>query len=107
MGKTVIAKKQKKNVPQSRPSVPFGLEVPGQTAVYKPNQLEQRYIRKIDDKWAEYTLDDGSIVKLKATLIDAKRVKDSYAPDGSPLYNMQLTLVTEVAAPEALRKPEE
>jgi len=56
------------------------------------------------DGWSEYTLDDGSTIRLKALLLDTKRAIGQYSPDGNPLYIFQFAVVNQVIAPENLRK---
>lgn len=55
--------------------------------------------------WSEFTLADGSVVRLKGVLIDAKKAVDQYAPDGKPIYILQMTLVNDLVVPEHLMKP--
>jgi hypothetical protein len=38
------------------------------------------------EKWNEYTLEDGTKIRLKPILIEVIRVTDQYDPEGNPLY---------------------
>lgn len=68
--------------------------------------MEQRDIVSSKDGWSEYTLNDGSIIRVKGVLIDVKRAIDQYGPDGNPIYVLQTTFVNNLIAPvELKRKP--
>jgi S-adenosylhomocysteine hydrolase len=54
--------------------------------------------------WSEYTLDDGSILRAKAVVLDVKRADGQYSADGSPIYVMQFAFVNQVKAPDKLKK---
>jgi hypothetical protein len=65
---------------------------------------EQRDVVASKDGWSEFTLDDGSTIRLKAQLLDAKRAVGQYSPDGNPLYLLQFAVVNQLLAPNNLRK---
>jgi hypothetical protein len=54
--------------------------------------------------WSEFTLSDGSVIRLKAVLLEVKKAVGQYTPDGDPIYIMQSAQVNQVKAPENLRK---
>ena len=56
------------------------------------------------DGWSEYTLADGTVIRAKGIVLDAKRMIDQYNPDGTPIYVMQLTMINQVKAPDHLKK---
>ena len=55
--------------------------------------------------WSEFTLADDTVIRLKGVLIDAKKAVGQYAPDGKPVYILQMTLVNDLQVPENLMKP--
>lgn len=57
------------------------------------------------ERWSEYRLADGTILRLKPVMIAIFRAEGQYTPDGEPVYNMKSTLITDVRAAEALTKP--
>ena len=59
----------------------------------------------IKNGWSEYTLDDGSVIRAKGVLVDAKRMVDQFNSAGDPIYVLQLSVVHELVAPEELKKP--
>jgi hypothetical protein len=74
-------------------------------ADYNPQgKAEQRDVVASKDGWSEYTLDDGTVLRLKAALLDAKRAVNQYGPDGNPLYVFQFTVINQLIAPKNLRK---
>jgi hypothetical protein len=56
------------------------------------------------EAWSEYCLEDGTILRIKPVMIAISRVEGEHTPDGDPVYNMKSTLVTDVRAPEHLKK---
>ena len=43
-------------------------------------------VAESSEKWSEYKLDDGSIVRLKQVVLEVSRVPDHYDNDGNPFY---------------------
>ncbi len=56
------------------------------------------------DGWSEYTLKDGSVIRTKAALMDVKIAVGQYDVNGAPIYVVQTALVTQVKAPDSLKK---
>ncbi|WP_189465166.1 hypothetical protein, partial [Mesorhizobium sp. M2D.F.Ca.ET.223.01.1.1] len=56
------------------------------------------------DGWSEFTLSDGTILRAKAVVLDVKKMLGQYTPDGDPVYEMQMTLVSQSRVPEHLKK---
>lgn len=55
------------------------------------------------EPFAQYTLSDGTSVKVKMIMLDAVRL-DSYSDQGDPMYQFQFQQVIAVVAPESLKK---
>jgi hypothetical protein len=67
--------------------------------------MEQRDVVGSKDGWSEYKLDDGTIIRAKAALIDAKRAVAQFnAITGESIYVLQLTIVNSVIVPDHLKK---
>lgn len=45
-------------------------------------------VETANEKWSEYTLADGTIVRAKINLINIVRVENEYDPQGIPLYQV-------------------
>jgi hypothetical protein len=56
------------------------------------------------DGWSEFTLQDGSVIRAKAAVLDVKRAVGQFNLEGDPIYVLQLTMVNQVKAPPELKK---
>jgi hypothetical protein len=56
------------------------------------------------DGWSEYTLTDGAVLRVKAAVLDVKIAVGQYSPDGDPIYVFQAAVVTQVKAPDSLKR---
>jgi hypothetical protein len=57
------------------------------------------------ERWSEFTLEDGTVVRAKLAVTSAVRVEGEYDAMGNPMYMMNLTpLVTIASSPDRLRK---
>jgi hypothetical protein len=63
-------------------------------------------IKESSDKWSEYVLDDGTVIRIKLSLISAARVPGSYDNLGYPAYATVVTptLVVVDSDPKFRRK---
>jgi hypothetical protein len=55
------------------------------------------------EPFSQYTLSDGTVVKVKTILIDAVRL-NTYADNGEPVYQFQFQQVLASISPEALKR---
>ncbi len=58
------------------------------------------------EKWSEFTLEDGTVLRMKVTLGGAQRIVGRYEPNtGLPMYNLNaMPQVMMVHIPEELKK---
>ncbi len=56
------------------------------------------------EPWTTYTLEDGTILKIKYALAKVCRLTDTFKPDGEPIYVFQVGGLTHIEAPEHLKK---
>lgn len=56
------------------------------------------------EAWSEYTLSDGTVIRTKAALLEAKRAVGQYSQDGNPIYVFNFAGLNQVVAPDNLRK---
>ena len=54
--------------------------------------------------WSEYRLADGTVLRIKPVMITISRIEREHTIEGDPVYNMKSTLVTDVRAPQELKK---
>ncbi len=60
--------------------------------------------RTSGEYWNEYLADDGSVIRVKLIVTEVLRVEGRYDQMGSPVYLVKTTNVTNVSAPEDLRR---
>jgi hypothetical protein len=57
------------------------------------------------ERWSEIKLEDGTVIRLKVTVISAVRIPGQYDQVGNPMYVMNMApTVAIVSVPENLRK---
>ena len=66
--------------------------------------MELRDIVEAKEGWSEYKLDDGSKIRVKGVLLEAKRAVGQFSLEGDPLYVMQITMVQQLVSPDNLKK---
>ena len=54
--------------------------------------------------WSEYRLSDGTVLRIKPVMITISRMEGEHTIEGDPVYNMKSTLVTDLRAPQELKK---
>lgn len=57
------------------------------------------------ERWNEYILDDGTVLKIKLVLKKVLRTESEFDNEGNPVYLVQTTNVLAVTAPKELRRP--
>jgi len=58
-----------------------------------------------NERWSELTLEDGSVIRVKATVVSVIRIDGLYDQDGNPVYVVKSATTTAVAfSPEELRR---
>jgi hypothetical protein len=86
-------------------AAPIALTAPSPPAPYDPSiPQEPRQIRKSQELWSEYALDDGSVIRIKPILIDVHRAKNRFNAEGNPLYFLKTAFVINSVSPPRLRK---
>ena len=74
---------------------PFnGQQVPGEVVS----------IEESTEPWAQYTLADGTSVKVKAVMIEAVRLDAYNDTTGDPIYLFQFQQIVGAVSPEALKR---
>jgi len=99
------AKKQRRPQdagPQARPGA---LPWPGVGPGFDPTgKTEPVDVVGSKDGWSEYTLADGTVLRVKAAVLDVKFAVDQYDTDGNPIYLIQTTFVTQLKVPDKLKR---
>ena len=65
-----------------------------------------RRLRSIKEmeKWNQYLLDDGSLIKMKPVATKVLRVEGKFDEEGSPVYLVKSTNIMSVSAPDSLKR---
>jgi hypothetical protein len=65
--------------------------------------LEVRF-RSNHEEWNDYTLEDGSSIRMKAVVSEIVRLDGEYDAEGNPIYLVKSTNVLVIKAPDNLKK---
>jgi len=58
------------------------------------------------EKWTEVTLEDGTILRVKASVIGAVRADGKWDQQGNPIYALKTQIVANIVnVPDRLRRP--
>jgi hypothetical protein len=71
----------------------LGRQIPGQDIEFDPKS----------EPWGQYTLADGSEVKVKLILLNASRL-DEFNEQGDPIYQFQFQHIVSIVPPENLKR---
>jgi hypothetical protein len=83
------------------PAAPY----PAVNSEFNPSgKTEPRDILSSKDGWSEYTLQDGTVMRVKAAILDVKVLIGQYSPDGDPIYLLQAAMVNQIKVPESLKR---
>lgn len=74
----------------------------------KPIQEDAMLIPVVrnEENWSEATLEDGTVIRFKQTLIKVYRVDGKYDGDGNPQYIINAAPIISVESPPELKKKE-
>lgn len=61
-------------------------------------------VNQSGERWNEYFLEDGTVLKMKLVLKKVFKVEGEFDEEGNPVYVMQSTNVTSVSAPGDSKK---
>ncbi len=61
-------------------------------------------VNQTSERWNEYFLEDGTVLKMKLVLKKVYRVDGEFDAEGNPVYVMQSTNVTTVSSPGNIKK---
>lgn len=67
-------------------------------------KLEQRLVTKTNENWSDYTLEDGTIIKIKPVMIDVQRSKGQFNLEGDPVYLIKSGMIINTLAAPQLKK---
>ncbi len=70
----------------------------------KTGEGYQREILKEETPWSQFTLDDGTIIKIKVLVLSVIKTSQ-YTPAGEPIYSVKSHNIIISQSPEDLKKP--
>jgi len=61
-------------------------------------------VNQTSEKWNEYLLDDGSVVRIKLVLKKVYRIAGQYDPEGNPVYVVESQNILSTNSPDHLKR---
>lgn len=61
-------------------------------------------VNQASERWNEYLLEDGTVVKMKLVLTKVLKIENEYDREGNPRYVIQSTNVTSLNSPNELKR---
>lgn len=61
-------------------------------------------IDSLKEQWSEYTLKDGATIRLKPVVVEIRKLKNQFAPNGDPIYLVKSTVINDTKIPDSLKK---
>lgn len=62
-------------------------------------------VEETTERWSDATLEDGTVLRVKTTVLSATRISDQWDQEGNPQYLVKSTpVVMIVSSPEKLRR---
>ncbi|WP_369723072.1 hypothetical protein AB8Z38_03025 [Bradyrhizobium sp. LLZ17] len=75
---------------------------------FVPGQIVEGHEVSVDEsteKWSEYMLSDGTVLRGKITIIGAVRVEGHWDPQGNPMYQMNMAPTVVISSsPDRLKQ---
>jgi hypothetical protein len=106
-GNIVMAKKHRQQPIPNRQGVPPLPQAAGAPQVqlgYDPSGPKKPVdIVSSKEGWSEFTLEDGTVLRTKAVVLDVRKMVGQYNQEGEPIYEMQMTMINQARVPEELK----
>jgi hypothetical protein len=77
---------------------------PAQPSANEQDDLTPIDITKSEERWSEYTLTDGTVLRVKTVIADVLKSKTQYSPDGEPIYIVKGGMAVAARVPPRLRR---
>jgi len=72
----------------------------------KETSADKVLVKETRENWSEYTLEDGSLVRVKPILAKVLRTEE-FDAEGNPVYQLVISNAAFVEVPEELKKKKE
>lgn len=81
------------------------VKIPFPTQTSPPKDGSEVPVSESTERWSDVTLQDGTILRIKPSVLSAIRIDGEYDPEGNPAYAVKAQhMVAIVSSPEHLRK---
>jgi len=88
-------------MPERRTRIPYPMPTS------PPRDAVEVGVQESTERWSEITLEDGTVFRVKLSVLSAARVDNEYDAEGNPAYALKMNpVVTVVSSPPALKKPQ-
>jgi hypothetical protein len=77
---------------------------PGIGPASMPADVDEVEITASKETWSEYTLKDGTVIRLRPVLAGAFRSRSQYNAEGEPIYGVRTAVIPDVRVSPALRR---
>ena len=61
-------------------------------------------IKSTDENWSTYKLGDGTVIRARPVIVEAKRREGEYNAQGDPIYNLEIAVVVSAKVPKKLKQ---
>jgi hypothetical protein len=78
--------------------------MPGALEIDFSAPAEMRVAKKTKEMVSSYTLDDGSVIHVRPSLVDVRRSTTQYNEQGQPIYLVKFGLAITTTVPKRLYK---
>jgi len=76
------------------------------TPASPPRDAWEVPVRESTERWTEVTLDDGTVLRIKVSVLGAARIDGEYDPEGHPAYALKMNpVIVTVNSDPRLRRP--
>lgn len=69
-----------------------------------PSDGEVMDIQNRQEQWSEFMLSDGTKLRLKPAIIEIRKLRNHFTPNGDPIYIIKSTVVNDTIIPDNLKK---
>ena len=81
------------------------VKIPFPTLTSPPMDGSEVGVAESTERWSEVTLEDGTVIRIKPSVMSAIRIDGQYDPEGNPAYAVKANhIVTIISTPSHLRR---
>ncbi len=61
-------------------------------------------VKSANEQWSVIVLDDGTTLEIRPAVVEARRLRNQFNDDGSPIYAVKTAMLTNAISPKRLFK---